>query len=125
MPYSLFLTIRNLKDAKIGPTARPLNHTLAVVRGNMEVEQLCASNKGNVLKIQKMESEMSRLKSDLEEKVNNNENLNKALVVSKNLVESVNTKYAEAIEQVNKSAKTFLDHDKTSKALKKAKEEIA
>ena len=70
------------------------------------------------------ELKMSRLKSDLEGEVNTNENLNKVLVVSKNLVESINTKYAEAIKQVNKSAKTFVDHDKTSKALKKAKEEI-
>ena len=68
---------------------------------------------------------MRRFKSDLDEEVRNNEKLNKALVVSKNLVDNINTKYAEAIEQVNKIAKTFVDHDKTYKALKKAKEEIA
>ena len=44
---------------------------------------------------------------------------------SKNLVDNINFKYADVIEQVNKSAKTFVDPDKTSKALKKAKEEIA
>ena len=33
--------------------------------------------------------------------------------------------YVTAIEQVNKNAKISVDHDKTSKALKKAKEEIA
>ena len=67
----------------ISPTARPLNHTLGVVSRNMEVEQLSASNKENLVKMQNLESDMSRLKSDLEEEVNS--------IVSKNLVESINT----------------------------------
>ena len=60
---------------------------------------------------------MRRLQIDLEEEVNNNEKLNKALIVSKNLVDNITTKYADAIKPVNKSAKTFVDHYKTSKAL--------
>ena len=40
--------------------------------------------------------------------------------MSKNLV-SLNNKYVEAMEQVTKSAKTFVEHDKTSKALKEPK----
>ena len=63
---------------------------------------------------------MSRLKIDRQEEVNNNEKLKNALTVSKTLVGNINTNYAEAIEQVNKSAKTFDEHDKTNKALKKA-----
>ena len=65
------------------------------------------------------------MRNDLEGEVNNNEKLSNALSVSKALVNNLNTKYAEAIEQVNKSAKTFVNLDKTSKALKEAKEEIA
>ena len=63
---------------------------------------------------------MERLKSDLEEEVKNNKKLNNALTVSKSLVDNIHTTYVEALEQVNKRAKTFVDHDKTSKALKKA-----
>ena len=68
-PYSLFLTIRKqfLKDAEIGPTARPPYHSLGVDRGNTEVEQLLASIKENQLTIQNLESGMERLKRDLEE----------------------------------------------------------
>ena len=68
--------------------------------------QLLASNKENQLTFQ------------------NNENLNNPLTVSKPLVDNINTKCAEAIEQINKSVKTFVDPDKTFKALKKANEEI-
>ena len=126
-PYSLFLTIRKrfLKDAKIGPTARPPTHTFGVDRGNQQYEQIISSDKENQLTIQTLKSSMERLRSDLESEVNNNEKLNNALTVSKALVDNLNTKYADAIEQVNKNAKISVDHDKTSKALKKAKEEIA
>ena len=126
-PYSLFVTIRKrfLKDAKIGPTARPPTHTFGVDRGNQQYEQIISSDKENQLTIQTLKSSMERLRSDLESEVNNNEKLNNALTVSKALVNNLNTKYADAIEQVNKNAKISVDHDKTSKALKKAKEEIA
>ena len=67
---------------------------------------------------------MRGLKSDLEEEVLNNEKLNTALAVSKSLVDSLNTKYTEAMEQVTKSAKTSAEHDKTSNLLIKAEEEI-
>ena len=43
---------------------------------------------------------------------------------SKELVNSLNTKYAEARDQINKSAQTFSENDKSAKALKEAKEEI-
>ena len=65
------------------------------------------------------------MRTDLEGEVSSNEKLNIALNVSKSLVDNLNTKFAEAIEQVNKSAKTFVDHDTTKKALKKAKEEVS
>ena len=77
------------------------------------------------LKIQNLESGIERLRNDLEGEVSSNEKLNIALNVSKSLVDNLNTKYAEAVEQVNKSAKTFVDHDKTKQALKKAKEEVS
>ena len=67
---------------------------------------------------------MRSLKSDLEEEVLNNEKLNTALAVSKSLVNNLNDKYSEAMDQATKSAKTLAEHDKTSKALKSAKEEI-
>jgi chromosome segregation ATPase len=67
---------------------------------------------------------MERLKNDLEGEVNNSEKLNNALSVSKALVNNLNTKYAEAVERVNHNAKTFVNLDKASKALKKAKEEV-
>jgi hypothetical protein len=51
---------------------------------------------------------MERLKNDLEGEVNNSEKLNNALSVSKALVNNLKTKYAEAVEQVNHSAKTFV-----------------
>ena len=94
-------------------------------RRNQQYEQIIASDKENQLTIQTLKSSMERLRSDLESEVNNNEKLNNALTVSKALVDNLNTKYADAIEQVNKNAKISVDHDKTSKALKKAKEEIA
>ena len=67
---------------------------------------------------------MRGLKSDLEEEVLNNEKLKTALAVSKSLVDSLSSKYTEAMEQATKSAKTSAEHDKTSKALEKAEEEI-
>ena len=127
-PFSMFLTIRKrfLKNAKISPyTARPPTHTLGVDKGNQQCEQLLASHRENQLTIQNLESGIESLRNDLEGEVNNNEKLSNALSVSKALVNNLNTKYARAIEQVNKSAKTFVDLDKTSKALKEAKEEIA
>ena len=54
----------------------------------------------------------------------NNEKLSNALTVSKELVNSLNTKYAEARDQINKSAQTFSENDKSAKALKEAREEI-
>ena len=126
-PYSLFLTIRKrfLKDAKTRLNLRNPTHTLGVDRGNLQCEQLVASNTEMQLKIQNLESGIERLRNDLEGEVSSNEKLNIALNVSKSLVDNLNTKYAEAIEQVNKSAKTFVDHDKTKQALKKAKEEVS
>ena len=123
-PYSLFLTIRKryLKDAKFGPTDTPSYHTPRVDKGGVEVEQLFGSIKENQLTIQNLESGMKGLKNVLEEEVLNNEKLNTALAVSKSLVDSLNTIYTEAMEQV--SAKTSAEHDKTLKALKEAKEEI-
>ena len=59
-----------------------------------------------------------------EEEVINYDKLYNVLAVSKSLVDSLNTKYTEAMEQVTKSAKTFAEHDKTSKGLKKNKDEI-
>ena len=125
-PYSLFLTIRKryLKDAKFGPTARSTYTTLGVDKGGVEVEQLVGSVKEGQLKIQKLEAGMRGLKSDLEEEVLNNKKLNTALAVSKTMVDSLNIKYSEAMDQATKSAKTFAEHDKTSQALKKAEEEI-
>jgi hypothetical protein len=125
-PFSMFLTIckRFLKNAKTSPnTARPPTHTLGVDKGNQQYEQLLASHRENQLTIQNLESGIERLRNDHEGEVNNNEKLSNALSVS--LVNNLKTKYAEAIEQVNKSAKTFVNLDKTSKALKEAKEEIA
>jgi hypothetical protein len=43
------------------------------------------------------------LRYDLEGEVNKNEKLSNALTVSKALVNNLSTKYAEAIEQANKS----------------------
>ena len=125
-PYSLFLTIRKkfLKDAKIALTARSPTHSLGVDRGDREVEQLLASNQRNLLTIQNLESGNERLKADLESEVINNEKLSNALTVSKELVNSLNTKYAEARDQINKSAQTFSENDNSAKALKEAKEEI-
>ena len=121
-PYSLFLTVRKwyLKDATFGPTARSTYTTLGVDKGGVEVEQLVGSVKEGQLKIQKLEAGMRGLKSDLEEEVLNNEKLNTALAVSKSPVDSLNTKYKEAMEQVTESAKTSAEYDKTSKALKKS-----
>ena len=128
-PFSMFLTIRKrfLKNAKISPyTARPPTHTLGVDKGNQQCEQPLASHSENQLTtIQNLETGIERLRNDLEGEVNKNEKLSNALTVSKALVNNLSTKYAEAIEQANKSAKTFVDLDKTSKALKEAKEEIA
>ena len=90
----------------------------------MEVKQLIGSIKENQLTIQNLESGMRGLKSELEEEVLNNEKLNTALTVSKSLVDSLNTKYTEAMEQVTKSVKTSAEYDKTSNLLKKAEEEI-
>ena len=125
-PYSLFLTIRKryLKDAKFGPTTRPTYITPGVNKGGVEVAELNRSIKENQLTILNLESGIRGLKSDLEEEVLNNEKLNTALTVSKSLVDSLNTKYSEAMDQVTKSAKTFAELDKTSQALKKAEEEI-
>ena len=128
-PYLMCLTIRKrfLKNAKISPyTARPPTHTLGVDKGNQQCEQPLASHSENLLTtIQNLESGIERLRNDLEGEVNKNEKLGNALTVSKALFNNLSTKYAEAIEQANKSAKTFVDLDKTSKALKEAKEEIA
>ena len=93
-------------------------------KGNQQYEQILTVNRESQLTIQNLESGMERLKNDLEGEVNNSEKLNIALSVSKSLVNSLNTKYAEAVEQVNRSAKTFVNLDKASKALKKAKEEV-
>ena len=118
-----FFNIRKrfLKDAKTRLTTRNPTHTLGVDRGNLQCEQLAASNTEMQLKIQNLESGIERLRNDLEGEVSSNEKLNIALNVSKSLVDNLNTKYAEAVEQVNKSAKTFVDHDKTKQALKKPK----
>ena len=103
-----FLTIRKryLKDAKFGPTARSTYTTLGVDKGGVEVEQPIGSIKEDQLKIQTLESGMRSLKSDLEEEVLNNEKLNTALAVSKSLVNNLNNKYSEAMDQATKSAKT-------------------
>ena len=74
----------------------------------MEVEQLIGSIKENQLTIQNIESGIRGLKSDLEEEVLNNEKLNTALAVSKSLVDNLNTKYTEAMEQVTKSLSKIL-----------------
>ena len=127
-PFSMFLTIRKrfLKNAKISPyIARPPTHTLGVDKGKQQYEQLLASHSEQQLTIQNLESGIERLRNDLEGEVTNNEKLNNSLNVSKALVNNLNTKHVEAIEQANKSAKTFVNLDKTSKALKEAKEEIA
>ena len=126
-PYSLFLTIRKrfLKDAKTRLTTRNPTHTLGVDRGNLQCEQFDASNTEMQLKIQTLEDGIERLRNDLEGEVSSNEKLNIALNVSKSMVDNLNTKYAEAVEQVNKSAKTFADHDKSKEALKKANEEVS
>jgi hypothetical protein len=126
-PYSIFLTIRKrfLKNAKnISNTARPPTHTLGVVRGNQQYEQLLATHKESQLTIQNLESGMGMLKSDLEGEVNNGEQLKNSLCVSKALVNTLNIKYAEFIEQLKQSAKTVEDHDNIAKALKKAKAEV-
>ena len=64
----------------------------------MEVKQLIASNISNYLTIQNIESVIERLRDHLEVEVSNNEKLSNALTVSKQLVNSLNTKYAAAIE---------------------------
>ena len=107
-PFSMFLTIRKrfLKNAKISPyNARPSTHTLGVDKGNQQYKQLLAISRESQLTIQNLESGMERLKNDLEGEVNNSEKLNIALSVSKALVNNLNTKYAEAVEKVNHSAK--------------------
>ena len=114
-----------MKDAKFGPTTRPTYHIPGVDKGGVEVEQLIGSIKENQLTIQNLESGIRGLKSDLEEEVLNNEKLNTALAVSKSLVDSLNTKYSEAMDQATKSAKTFAEHDKTSEALKKPKRRLS
>jgi hypothetical protein len=82
-----------LKDAKMGTTARTTPpHTLGGVgRGDQQYEQLIVSNRENLLTIQTLESNMERLKSDLEGEVSNNEKLNNALSVSIALVDNLNT----------------------------------
>jgi DNA repair ATPase RecN len=125
---SMFLTIqkRFLKNAKISPnTARPPTHTPGVDKGNQQYEQLLATNRECQLTIPNLESGVERLKNDLEGEVNNSGKLNNTISVSKALVNNLNKRYAEADEQVNHSAKTFANLDKTSKARKKAKEEVA
>ena len=67
---------------------------------------------------------MEMLKSDLEGEVNNGEQLKNSLCVSKALVNTLNIKYAEVVEQLKQSAKTVEDHDNIAKALKKAKAEV-
>ena len=67
---------------------------------------------------------MGMLKSDLEGEVNNGEQLKNSLCVSKALVNTLNIKYAEVVEQLKQSAKTVEDHDNIAKALKKAKAEV-
>ena len=113
-----------LERCKVWPHRQAHLHHPRGGQGAVEVEQLIGSIKEDQLKIQNLESGMRGLKSDLEEKVLNNEKLNTALALSKSLVNSLNTKYNEAMEQVTKSVKTLAEHDKTSKALKSAKEEI-
>jgi hypothetical protein len=102
-PYSICLTIRKrfLKNAKnISNTARPPTHTLGVVRGNQQYEQLLATHKESQLTIQNLESGMGMLKSDLEGEVNNGEQLKNSLCVSKALVNTLNIKYAEVVEKL-------------------------
>ena len=94
-------------------------------KGNQQYKQLLTVNRESQLTIQNLESGMERLKNDLEWEVNNSEKLNNALSVSKALVNNLNTKYVEAVEQLNNSAKTFVNLDKTSKALKKLKRKLA
>ena len=96
-----------------------------VDKGGVEVEQHIGSIKEDQLKIQTLESGMRSLKSDLEEEVLNNEKLKTALAVSKSLVNNLNDKYSEAMDQATKSAKTLAEHDKTSKALKKPKRRLS
>ena len=60
---------------------------------------------------------MGMLKSDLEGEVNNGEQLKNSLCVSKALVNTLNIKYAEVVEQLKQSAKTVEDHDNIAKAL--------
>jgi chromosome segregation ATPase len=117
---------RFLKNAKTSPnTARPPTHTLGVDKGNQQYEQLLASHRENQLTIQHLESGVERLRNDLEGKINNNEKLSNALSVSKALVNNLKTKYGEAIEQVNKSAKTFVNIlTKPPKLLKKPKRKL-
>ena len=123
-PFSIFLTIRKrfLKNSKNNSnTARPPTHTLGVVRGNQQYEQLLASHKESQLTIQNLESGMELLKSDLEGEVINGEKLNNSLCVSKALVNTLNIKYAEVAEQLKQNAKTVENHDSNAKANKKAK----
>ena len=126
-PFSIFLTIRKrfLKNSKNNSnTARPPTHTLGVVRGNQQYEQLLASHKESQLTIQNLESGMELLKSDLEGEVINGEKLNNSLCVSKALVNTLNIKYAEVAEQLKQNAKTVENHESNAKALKKAKAEV-
>jgi hypothetical protein len=124
-PYSISLTICKcfLKNANnVSNTSRP--HTLGMVRGNQQYEQLLATHKESQLTIQNLESGMEFLKSDHEGEVNNGENLNNSLCVSKALVNTLNIKYAEMVEQLNQSGNTVEDHDSDAQALKKAKAEV-
>jgi hypothetical protein len=59
-PFSIFLTIRKrfLKNSKNISNTRPPTHTLGVVRGNQQYEQLLASHKESQLTIQNLESGM-------------------------------------------------------------------
>ena len=101
-----------------------VHESLGMVRGNQQYEQLLANHKESQLTIQNLESGMGMLKSDLEGEVNNGEQLKNSLCVSKALVNTLNIKYAEVVEQLKQSAKTVEDHDNIAKALKKAKAEV-
>ena len=79
------------------------HHTLGVVRGNQQYEQLLATHKKSQLTIHNLESGMGMLKSDLEGEVNNGEQLKNSLCVSKALVNTLNIEYAEVVEQLKQS----------------------
>ena len=61
-----------------------------------------------------------RLKYDLEEETNyGGEKVNDSLSVTRDVVNSLNTKYAEVVEQQKHSTKSVVNLKNTSKSLKK------